>query len=182
MRPAHRLLCLLTVGLALQGCYDPPMGRCHGQLEGRAIDAEIDAWSEHHDVQRTTCSERNRKRCIFSYGGGTLAVTALSPDPTPTTRLGVDQTLQALPSPAPYFEQFAMLSPRGHSPVTAGEVVIPGQTLKLSDRIEGTLRVQLADGSEVECSFDLPPGEDEGDTLDCPDEHRDHDHHYDDWD
>jgi len=166
---------LLAASLAT-GCSEPAAGHCTGTLAGKAFDADIDPESEHHAVQRQVCTQsRNKTRWNFSYGEGALQITALSPDATASI---VDQTITLGPDGL-WFEEWKYLAPRDAATVS-GWMKRPGSFMDLSNRLKGAFRVDLADGSALDCSFELPKANDEGVDIDCPDEHTSS--HHDDWD
>ncbi|HEY3444908.1 MAG TPA: hypothetical protein VGK67_01040 [Myxococcales bacterium] len=162
---------------ALAGCSEPATGHCTGTLAGKSFDADIDPESEHHTVQRQVCTQsRNKTRWAFSYGEGALRINALSGE---TTNSSVAKQELFLPPPfdGSSFEEWSVVAPIRSEMVPGGTMTVPSN-FDLSDNVFGTFRMGLADGSQLECTFSLPKGNDEGADIDCPDEH----HSDDDWD
>ncbi len=164
--------CLAALA-ALAACSEPVQGHCTGTLAGEPFDADIDPESEHHTVQRRVCTQAgNKTRWHFRYGGGALQIAALS---TQMTNSSIStQEISLPPQAGTRFEEWRVLSPAQAQMLPGGTLTLP-ESFDLSTNLFGTFRFGLADGSELECSFSLPKGPDEGVDLDCPDEH-------DDWD
>ncbi len=163
---------LLALALALfaLGCSDSASGRCTGTLRGQPFDADIDAESETRTVQRQSCSASNKLRWDLSYGKGAFSVVALSPKPATL----LDEVRTYLPDGG-WFEEWRLRNPLAST--TAGTFVVAKSAL-FDRTVKGQFSVTLDDGSNLQCTYDLPRGSDEGMDIDCPDEHHDDD----DWD
>jgi hypothetical protein len=116
-------------------------------------------------VLRRTCSEeRNKTRWRFSYGGGALQIAALSPETTNSALSGQQRSLPP-PFEGAFFEEWTVLAPL-RSQLAGGTLTLP-QNFDFSSSTFGAFTMALADGSQLECTFSLPQGANEGSDVDC---------------
>lgn len=165
-RPLELSVCLAAL---LSGCAEPAVGHCSGILAGAKFEAEIDQESEHHVLLRQACEKPgNRTRWVFSYGDAALQILALSPEATAGSLS--DQKI-ALPPRGDWFEEWLVVSPEDAASLRGGTMTLPSSILDFAHRLQGSFRMGLADGSLVDCSFELPKADDEGSEAECPDDH-----------